>query len=133
MSKVSSMMMVATLVLAAAPAQSEESKATQVRVNFIGAGTLTCEKVATDAKANAQASALTYGGWVNGYLSALNQVAAAAKGPQVVMNAAGVWNAVSTYCSGNPKEYLATVAARLRMTALQAQAAAAKKAAEEKK
>jgi|GEM_PF-3782305 hypothetical protein len=123
----------ATLAFASlAVSAEEEAKATQVRVNFIGAGSVTCEKINSDVKANEKASALTYGGWANGYLSALNQVGAAAKGPQVLMNAGGVWNAVKNYCQNNPKEYLATVAAKLRVTALQSQAAAAQKKAETK-
>ena len=124
--------LIASLTIGSSVFAAEKAKQ-QVRINYIGAGLANCEKVVADAKANEQTAALTYGSWVNGYLSGMNQIAVSAKGPQVLMNAGGVWNAVKSYCAKNPKEYVATLAGKLRVSALQSQAAAAKNKAAEKK
>ncbi|MBC8518951.1 MAG: hypothetical protein H8D24_00895 [Gammaproteobacteria bacterium] len=109
------------------------------RLQILGLGQTTCKAVAEQITKNQQASTMTYGGWVHGYLSAMNQVAMTQRGPQLNITANQAWSAMVAHCKNNPTDTLVGGSNKLRMALMQAQAqarqkaAAAAKAAAEKK
>lgn len=124
-------------------AQEQATQAAQPqqgpRLQVLGVGQTTCKAITDQVEKNQQASAMTYGGWVHGYLSAMNQVAMAQRGPQLNIGGSQSWNAMVGHCKNNPGDMLVAGANKLRMALMQAQAqarqkaAAAAKAAAEKK
>lgn len=137
------LMVTAAALSGSAVAQQQATEAAQPqqgpRLQVLGVGQVTCKAVAEQTEKNQQASAMTYGGWVHGYLSAMNQVAMAQRGPQLNITANQAWGAMVNHCKNNPDDTLVGGANRLRTAVMQAQAqarqkaAAAAKAAAEKK
>jgi len=109
------------------------------KLQILGLGQTTCKAVAEQITKNQQVSAMTYGGWVHGYLSAMNQVAMGQRGPQLNIAANQAWNAMVSHCKNNPDDTLVGGTNKLRIALMRAQAqarqkaAAAAKAAAEKK
>lgn len=109
------------------------------RLQVLGLGQTTCKAVTEQMAKNQQASAMAYGGWVHGYLSAMNQVAMGQRGPQLNIAANQAWSAMAAHCKNNPDDTLVGGTNKLRVALMRAQAqarqkaAAAAKAAAEKK
>ncbi len=135
-------MVAAVAVSGTVTAQEQAAQAAQQqgpRLQVLGLGQTACKAVSEQVEKNQQASVMTYGGWVHGYITAMNQVAMAQRGPQLNITANQAWGAMATHCKNNPNDSLVAGTNKLRMALMRAQAqarqkaAAAAKAAAEKK
>ncbi len=113
---------------AAAPAKQQRPQ-----MQTLGVGQTSCKAIAEQVEKNQQASALTYGSWVHGYLSAMNQIAYGQRRGQLNIDANRAWGLMAGHCKANPADSLIAGANKLRVAILRAQQRAAQKAAAEAK
>lgn len=121
-------LLVSGLVLSGGVMAAEEKKAApKVQMQILGVGQTACSVVNQQVGKNQQAAGMTYGSWLHGYLSAMNQVAMMQRAAQLNISATQAWSAMVNHCKANPKDSLVAGANKMRVAILQARQKAAVK------
>ncbi len=125
MKQVAAKLLITGLLLSGVVVAEEKKAAQAAPMQVLGVGQTACNTISQQVGKNQQVAGMTYGSWLHGYLSAMNQVAMMQRGAQLNISANQAWGAMVNHCKTNPNDSLVVGANKMRVAIMQARQKAA--------